>query len=336
MLKAKNILLSTVVVIFSSFFFFAPALAQTTMPITVAPARQEITVDPGQQTAVNVKFYNLGDTPISGIIKVADFIVDNDQGAPRIIENITQASPRFAASHWFTLPYDRITIASEDKVSIQAKINVPSNARPGGRYVAIYFEPTSTIPRPVGAEREAGSGIAPRIASLVYIRVSGPIKEQALISRLFAPFFWEYGPVKVTAEILNRGDYHIRPKGVFTMTNMFGGVVDQVSLKEANIFPDRSRTFTAEIGKKWMFGKYKIALQASYGSQGKLMEKAIEVWVFPWRVTLVTALSIIIVSYLIYHLYKTTRLRQELLEKELEREKEELEKLKERLKKREE
>ncbi|PJE60520.1 hypothetical protein COU86_03915, partial [Candidatus Roizmanbacteria bacterium CG10_big_fil_rev_8_21_14_0_10_36_26] len=118
-----------------------------------------------------------------------------------------------------------MTIAPDDKVTIQASINIPIDAHPGGRYVAIYFEPAGNIPEPVGANEEAGTAVGTRIAGLVYLKVAGAISEKALVSRFFAPSFFEYGPVKVETEILNRGDYHITPRGVISLINMFGGVV---------------------------------------------------------------------------------------------------------------
>ena len=146
---------------------FGQVFGQASLPLTVAPARQEITVAPGEGAAVNIRFYNFSEAPVSGIVRVADFIVNNTQGAPRIIENVGQVSPRFSAQTWLTIPYDRITIAANDKVSLQAKITVPADAHPGGRYVAVYFEPTTAIPQAIGAEKEAGTGVTSRIASLI-------------------------------------------------------------------------------------------------------------------------------------------------------------------------
>ncbi|VVA44584.1 conserved hypothetical protein [Candidatus Roizmanbacteria bacterium] len=310
------------------------ANAQTALPLTVAPARQEITVNPGEQTAVNIRFYNFSEAPVSGIVRVADFIVDNSQGAPRIIEDSSQISPRFSAQAWLDIPYDRITIAANDKVSLQAKINVPIDARPGGRYVAVYFEPTTAIPQAIGAEKEAGTGVTSRIASLIYIKVAGKTTEKALVSRFFTPGFFEYGPVKVDTQILNRGDYHIRPRGVITMSNIFGSPVDQINFREENIFPDVVRNYENSLGKKWLMGKYKLNFTASYGESGQVLEAFTYVWVFPWRVALVTLLTIIIVIYLIGHLYKNIVVKETNLESELKKEHEEIEKLKSQLRKR--
>ncbi len=330
----KTLILSLLVLYFMS---YTPSVkAQSILPLTVAPARQELSLNPGEDAAFDVRFYNLGDSPVSGILKVADFIVDNKEGTPRIIDDVSQASPRFAASNWVSLPYDQITIAANDKVSLQAKIKIPINARPGGRYIAVYFEPVGVVPQAVGSQKEAGVGVTSRIASLIYIRVAGPITEQALITRLFAPIFYEYGPINVETEILNRGDYHIRPKGVISLTNMFGGLIAQDKLKEQNIFPDASRSYLNTVGQKWMFGRYKIDLAASYGEKGLALSRFIYVWVFPWRLITIIFLTLIILILLGKNIYKKIITKEIQLEQELSQEKEELRRLKEELKKRKE
>ncbi|KKT48005.1 MAG: hypothetical protein UW37_C0001G0010 [Candidatus Gottesmanbacteria bacterium GW2011_GWA2_44_17] len=308
--------------------------AQSVLPLTVAPARQEITVNPGESSAVNVRFYNFSEAPVSGIVRIADFIVDNSQGTPRIIEDINQVSPRFSAQTWLTIPYDdQITIAPNDKVTLQAKINVPVDAHPGGRYVAVYFEPSGNIPQAVGGKQEAGTGVSTRIASLVYIKVAGPTTEKALISRFFTPGFFEYGPIKVETQILNRSDYHIRPHGVITMSNVFGAPVDQTNLREENIFPDVVRNYENSLGKKWMLGKYKLNFTASYGEKGQVLEAFTYVWVFPWRVALAVILTIIILILIISNLYKNIVVKETSLEEEVKKEQVEIEKLKTQLRK---
>lgn len=313
-----------------SFVFGGSVMAQSAIPLTVGPARQQISLNPGEEAQIAVKFYNQSEMPLSGFVKVNDFVVEDDAGTPRIVEDTSQASPKYSASMWMTLPFDRMTIASNDRTIVQATIKVPQDARPGGRYVALYFEPTTALAEPV---TEAGTSITPRIASLLYIRVQGPISENAYISRLFAQSFSEYGPINVTAQVTNKGDYHIRPRGIFTLSN-FLGTVEQVNMKEANIFPDALRTFTTSLGSKWMFGKYTIHLAAVYGEKLLNTEKSITVWVFPWRATLVVLLSIFIIYLIGKSVFKTFIQREASLEEELAKERQEIEKLKQELHKR--
>lgn len=329
------------VIVFSFLFLVfgvqgSSVFAQAVLPLTVAPARQELNLSPGEKTTVTVRVYNGGDTPVAGNLRVADFIVKDDSGTPEIVDKIDQASPRFAASSWVSLPFDRMAIAKQDRVSVQAKITVPSNARPGGRYVAIYFEPTTSPFGKAKSEYQAGSSVTSRIAALVYIRVAGPITEKAMITRLFSPSFMEYGPITVKAQILNRGDYHIRPRGFLSLTNLLGSQVDQQVLKRKNIFPDASRSYENKLGSKWMIGRYKIALAASYGEKGEALKRAIYVWVFPWRVALIIILSLIILGYLLLRFYKATKGKQKMMEAEVKKEEAEINRLREEIKKRKE
>lgn len=331
-LGSKPIFLGSIFIVLCSMFYVLSPIsnAQTILPLTVSPARQEIRINPGEKTGITVKFFNLSDAPISGIIKAADFIVDNGDGKPRIIEDSTQSSPRFSGTSWINLPYDRITISPNDKVSVIANLDVPQDARPGGRYVAIYFEPSGTFGQPVTGEQK-DSAITPRIASLVYIRVNGEITENALITRLFSPSFSEYGPIKVKTEILNRGDYHINPRGIITVTNMFGGIVDQSSIAQQNIFPDVTRSYDNAIGPKWMWGRYKVEFAGSYGEKAKSLSQFIYVWVFPWKVVTVIILALFVLFLFLKRLYKNIIVRESDLEAQIAREKAEIDKLKDQL-----
>jgi len=310
-----------------------PAGAQVAnvLPMSVAPARQEVFVDPGETTAVTVKFFNYSDAPVSGPLKVADFIVEDKEGSPTFLEEgaavtgLTKISPRFSAASWISLPYDRISIAPKNKVNIQAKINVPTNAGPGGKYLAIYFEPGGQVSEATGGLKEAASPVSVRLAALVYLRVSGPIKEDAYVVKLSMPKFSEYGPVNIATEILNRGDYHIRPKGSILVTNLFGKQIDSAELKEQNVFPDASRVYENKVGEKWMFGKYKAELAAAYGESGKALTAVAFFWVIPWKVTIIIILTIVILIILFNNFFIKFKKREEQLEEKIEKLEEKLE-----------
>jgi len=328
----KKIITFITVITVISVIFASQTQAQTTTHLIVAPSRQEILVEPGENTAVNVKFLNQADTPISGTIGVVDFVVKDKEGTPTFLEGpaaitgLTQISSRFSAASWFELPYDRATIAAKNKILLQAKIHVPVNARPGGRYVAIYFEPGGTPPPPEGTPKEASTPIAARIVSLVYIRVAGPIKEDAYVVKFAAPPFSQYGPVTVTTEILNRGDYHITPKGVIKVYNLFGKEIDRQKLDERNIFPDVSRVYENKIGTKWMLGKYRLELAAAYGETGKGLTATSYFWVVPYKEISAGLLALVIVALAVTLVIRRFRRREEELEEKIEELEKKLEK----------
>jgi len=299
--------------------------AQITLPLTVAPARQELLVDPGEKTAVVLKFLNQGETAVSGLLKVADFIVEDKEGSPTFLENETTLSSRFAAASWVELPYDRMTIAPKDKVIIQAKINVPQDAQAGGRYFAIFFEPGGVTSKALGVEKEAETPITIRLAGLVYLRVSGPIEENAYLTQLTAPRFLEYGPIPVTTEISNQGNYHIRPKGTVTLVSLFGKEIEQEILEEQNIFPETSRIFENKLGQKWLLGKYKVELNVVYGETGKILTGSVFTWIIPWKMITIIVVALIIIILLISLLYHRLKKHEKNLEEKIEELEEKLE-----------
>lgn len=335
-IKTQNFLkIFLLVFVLFIFTLVKPLSAQQTLPLLVYPARHQLEVSPGEKTAVTVNFVNQSNISLSGFFRITDFIVTDNQGTPELIESPEAADPRFSASSWFSAFYDRGTIPANEKVSYLTQIQVPKDAAPGGRYVAIYFEPNPNFNQPqTGGEK--ATAISPRLASLISIKVKGPIKESALITQFTANKFQEYGPIIVKTEILNQGDYHITPKGKIVLTDYFGKIIDQQKLAELNIFPNRSRIFENRLGKKWLIGRYRLDLTATYGEKNQVLTAALYIWILPYRVILVISLTIIIIILLLRHFYQKSVIREKQLETLLEEEKEEIEKLKEELKKRKE
>ncbi|MBU2035855.1 DUF916 domain-containing protein, partial [Patescibacteria group bacterium] len=252
--------------------------------IVVGPARQTVKIDPGTTKTLNIRFVNQSAVPLNGIFGVSDFIVTDEEGTPTFIDSLPGGfSTPYSASSWVTLPYQEITIPAKDFVTIQFKVEIPKDALAGGRYFGVYFEPGGKIEeKQEEISKEVGTVIETRIAGLVYLKVSGPVTENAFISRFFAPIFMEYGPLPLQTQILNRGNYHITPTGVVTVKNMFGKIVEEQILKEQNIFPDAIRIYENNFGKKWMIGKYSYDLTTTYGEGGQVLTASTYTWVFPY------------------------------------------------------
>jgi len=314
----KTLLQLTILTLLLS-FSPSPVLAES---ITIAPAREQTSLQPGQSTATIVKLYNHTDTPLSGTLKVTDFIVSDDQGTPEFLEDYSLSSD-YAAATWIQLPYSRLTIPANDKVEFQVNIKAPLSALPGGHYAAIIFE-TSTD---TSITNQSQAVTAPRLASLFYITIPGLYEESALVSYFKAPRFSQNGPVTITTKILNQSPTHIKPQGVITITNTFGDVVAHLNLGENNIFPQTERTYANVLTGKWLLGRYRADLYATYGTQGKTLQATTFFVVFP----LALFIYIIIILTALYFIFKTlhhkNKHHQAHLEKEISRLKQELDQL---------
>jgi hypothetical protein len=317
-------------------FAYSKTFAQTVLPLSVIPPKQEVLVNPGEHFDTSVKFLNQGDTVVTGSLSVVDFIVQDDNGTPVFLDNpqiigTSTVPTKYSAAKWITIPQNSITISSKGNVEVPITIDVPKDAAPGGRYAAVLFQPGGnlTLGNPASAQESA---VAIRLASLIYIRVAGPITENASVTKFQAPGFLEYGPVSITTEILNEGDYHITPQGDITLKDMFGRVVEKSALNTENIFPGTSRSFNNQLGGKLLIGKFTADLSAKYGDQGQPLSSTLTLWVFPWRVSLAIILGILIIILIIVFWYKKIVKKEEKLTEELKEEKTELETLKEKFK----
>ena len=308
----------------------SPVCAQSVVPLIVAPARQSITGDPGKSVNFSVRFYNTSEEPITGTFKAADFIVSDNIGTPQFLEGPTILSDKFAAAKWTTLSLEKGTITGSGMVTVNGTVKLPTDAAPGGKYFAVFFEPDTTLPAASGEKQQEAALVSTRIAGLVYLRVAGPIAENASIIKFSAPDFSEYGPVTITTEIKNGGSYHISPVGQITVKNMFGREISRTKVEGFNVFPDASRLIEAKVGEKWMVGRFSANLDLSYGESGKALASTLYFWVFPWKLAAIITLGIIILILVLIMITGKFTKKQKELEEELIEEKTELEKLKEK------
>lgn len=306
--------------------------AQAKIPLVVAPARTQVSLDPGESKNLLVKFFNESEAPLTGSIGVVDFIVTGKEGKPVLLDNIDYPiSNQYSGASWVSLPVKKATIAPGEVLRVNYKVSVPSDAKAGGRYVAIFFESDGQIPASEQVNQQASS-TSSRIVALLYIRVNGPITESAFVDVFSVPVFLQFGPVPISFEIFNKGNYHITPTGSLTLINWFNKPVDQKIIDEKNIFPDTKRVYENQLGSTWMFGKYKVLLNSAYGETGKVITATQDVWVVPVLLILAVVFGITIIVLLLVFFSNKLKARQKVLETKLEEEISEIEQLKDKFK----
>ncbi len=333
------------ITVYSALCFFALALltfrviaqtAQNELSITAFPAVQEKEVAPGEHAHLQVQFKNATDAVTTGQVRVADYIINDKSGSVVIIEDNLK-KPAYSASSWITLSSNTITIPPKDVVTVDLFVSVPAKVASCGNYALIYFQPTLPSNNEIKNNLNSTSGISAKIGTLINFKVSGrECKENINVISFTSPPLEEYGPVKVSFELLNTGDIHLSPQGIVTMTNFLNNYVDSEKIKDQRIFPETAKKYESRLGHKWMLGRYKIDLAASYGANGKRLIASTFVWVIPWKAVSIVLLTFLIIFLLIRSMVEGSRKRSQVLQTEVEHEREEIEKLKEQLKRRRE
>lgn len=251
-------------------------------------------LNPGQNAEGITKVINDSDVPLTFTVGVQDYIVADNKGTPNLLPPNT-LNNKYSAAAWIGVTPSTFTVKPHEKQIINYYIQIPKDAKPGGHYAALVYQPKVDV-----KTNQTGGVVTAQIGSLFYVTIKGAIKENSEISKFFANAFQEYGPVKILTEIKNNGDLHVTPTGSITLTGLFTNSSyafnDQKksSTPIGNIFPETARDFENVVGKGLMIGRYKAVLLASYGVNNNLpLTATLYFWVFPWRLAIVIILIIV-------------------------------------------
>ena len=262
------------------------AWAQNTQSFTISPPSLKFSLDPGEKAEKIIKITNNTETDTVFFANVQNFVVTDKNGTPELLPYDAKVDNQYAASSWATVLPDVITIPAGKTTTTTLYLQVPGDARPGGRYISVAFSPRST-----GLTEGTGASVHAVAATLVYLTINGPTEESGRITSFFAPGFSEYGPIDFKAEIKNTGDIHITPKISLKIKNLFGQEVFSTALpSHLNVFPGTFRIYETSWQKKWLFGRYSANLSGFFGKENNLpLSAAVAFWVIPYKIILVFA-----------------------------------------------
>jgi hypothetical protein len=290
---AKSAILYTAIaagLILSAKMIFAQEAQRT---VTISPPTIERTEDPGTTGEGTLKITNNSGTSLTFKAVIRDFVVDNPNGIPHVLVGDT-LSTKYSASAWIGVSPNTFTVAPGKTQQLSYYLQIPANARPGGHYAAVMYEPQEVI----GGEG-TGAGVETHIGSLFYIHVKGNVIENATVKQFSANSFQEYGPVTINTQIANSSDTDIKPQGTVTVKNILGQVAYSQPLEAHNIYPEAVRNFSNKLGKKFMFGPYTAELHATFGAaNNKTLFASVGFFILPWKIVGLVVLALIVLILL--------------------------------------
>jgi len=257
--------------------------------VVASPTRvgddRSLLLQPGEKRQITLKVRNVSSQPIDALTLVQDFILDEDGSTPIPVELADGVSNRWSLANWVTIVPNSQTLQPNETAQLNALIEVPADALPGGKYAMVVHEPL-----PVGTAQDvlnqvestaSESRVNPKVGTLLYVIVDGPINEAAFIRDFSFPKFTEYGPVPFSLIIDNQSDIHITPMISVDIYSLFGQKVATIPLESKNVFPVTSREFSGEWDKVWGTGFYRAEVTMSFGEQGQVAMARTSFWFFP-------------------------------------------------------
>lgn len=267
---------------------FVKAQQQAGQALEITPTVINLEADPGDVLKdTQIKIRNITDQTLVVRAQYNDFVAgDEEDGSPRLLleeDGEIEPSP-YTIKDWIgTIP--EVTLEANEQKVINVTLTVPNDASPGGHYGVIRF--TGTPPE---VDSSAVS-LSASIGSLVLVRVSGDVTEEANIAELYTSrngekrSMFEYGPVTINTRFQNTGNVHTQPSGTVVVRNMFGKTVNEFKFneKKGNVLPQSIRRFENTLEKELLFGKYTVQADIVYGSSNQIVSSTTSFWVIPYK-----------------------------------------------------
>ncbi len=263
--------------------------AQSGVALRISPPNFEISVDPGETVAQQIRVSNRGDTAIPITMQVAGFRPAGQGGQVELTE---EEQAEFGILTWTTVDPSEFLLGPGEETAVTFLIDVPEDAPPGGHYMSVLAK--------VGSAGTAeGVVVGQRIGSLVLLRVAGEVVEQAQVAEIVAPGFAAKGPIDFDVVLKNTGNVHLRPIGEVVVTGTFGGEVARLRLEQRNMLPDSERAFSVTWDTGWNLGRYTAEYTGVYGSANTTIKGSTTVILFPWPIILPIAAGLALLAFMV-------------------------------------
>lgn len=266
------------------FFFFSlsVSVAFAGTGLTIQPIKVSHTLNPGEEVSGVISLTNASsdenDTKI--ILNVEDFVpFAGNEG----VNFVGRAPGVTTVMDWITLGENNeheFLIGKDGAKSIPYIIKAPPNAEPGGHYGVLFFKAVKT-----------GKGetlnIGTQVGVLVLITIPGSHLQKGRILDFTTKNFYQKSPIDFSIRFENTGTVHFEPKGVITITNIFGKKVGEIPVQGQIVLPTGIRNLTAawNVGGL-LLGKYNAVLSISDGEGEQLSAKSVSFHVFPaWYIS---------------------------------------------------
>lgn len=261
------------------------AHAENPKGIQVKPLRKYETLDPGTTSRGELSLKNTTNTP----------------------QNITMSTELFSVSgldynysfrddkevEWITFSSKNLTLQPNETKLVSYDLAVPADASPGGH----YFSLLTTIDPP---KNETGVKEIRRVASLLYLEVSGKIIRSSQLTGFSLPWITTSRTIPADVYLSNGGNSHVRARVLIDGRSFSSRVArqpkGQFAVIQGTILPATLRKLSQDIQLPSRPGFYRMSAQYSPPEGGTYHRDRILFYIPFWFIPLLT-LFIIGISY---------------------------------------
>ncbi len=265
---------------------------------TVSPTRIEANLRQGQAQTVNISVLNSLGREASFALSVED--VEGASGE-EVFALQGEIDGQYSIRNFVKVEQRVFTISHGERAHIPITLDIPAQAEGGGLYGALIV----TLLDDDRQEAVVGTDVRTRIGVLLLGRLEDSVPGGELVS--FGVINNEKvlsnGPVHMQVAFSNTGNVHLNPAGVVIIKDIFGRVIDEVTLERWFVLPDSVRTLVFETNRQHLLGYYSAVLELNRGYGNFTDERRVSFWVIPWILVIFllifTTLTFLLSRYLL-------------------------------------
>lgn len=242
--------------------------------ITLSPAFQEITLETKDaKTDFFVSVTNTTDEAVTLRITVFDFGSLDESGGVAFLGATNDLEKKYALASWIRPEKDVFMLEPNETKKILITIENREGLSPGGHYGALTFKTEKGSQGNTG-ENAGGETVSVNqlFSTLVFVKkVGGEISDLRLNRQDY-----EHTPVRfqdtIRLRFQNSGNVHLVPRGVVTVTDPLGRIVERGIINEESslILPETFRIYPVHLKtllQSFVPGRY--TMDTSYRYDGK-------------------------------------------------------------------
>ncbi len=222
--------------------------------ITLSPVSKHYQLKAGETIVDELTIINDGDTAYEFTVYAQPYSVSSENYDPDFVNDRDNTD----AYKWIKAEKSRYRLAAGESIKVKYTITVPSGARPGGHFGAIFAE---TQP----AETAGANSVArkKRVGAIVYATVDGRYRTGGSLRDISIPRLQLKTPLLTETRVENTGNTNFETDLKLTVADLFGNV-KYTDTKAYQVLPETTRKMSLVWVQAPTFGLFKVSVSAKF------------------------------------------------------------------------
>ena len=222
--------------------------------ITLSPVSKHYQLKAGESIADELTIINDGDTTYDFTVYAQPYSVSGEDYQPDFFNERENTD----IYKWVRPEKTQYRLAPGETIKVRYTLAVPSGARPGGHYGAIFAET-----QPAGSAEGNSVARKKRVGTILYATIEGQYRTGGSLKGISIPRLQLKTPLVTETRVENTGNTNFKVDLKLKVTDLFGGV-KYIDTKAYEVLPETTRKMSLAWANAPSFGLFKVSVTTKF------------------------------------------------------------------------